>query len=91
MTPELRNRGWKVNHKRVERLMRVHGIVGVHKPAKLKTTIPAEHDPPLPDLIGRRFAPVHPAVPTYLMTWAVQLRRNSQQLLPQPELLGECK
>ena len=31
MTPELRDRGWAVNHKRVERLMRVHGIVGVHK------------------------------------------------------------
>jgi hypothetical protein len=25
---ELRRRGWTVNHKRVERLMRTHGIVG---------------------------------------------------------------
>ena len=25
---ELRRRGWTVNHKRVERLMRAHGIVG---------------------------------------------------------------
>lgn len=42
MTPELVERGFNVNHKRVERLMRVHGIVGVHKPAKVRTTIPAE-------------------------------------------------
>jgi hypothetical protein len=57
MTPELRDRGFCVNHKRVERLMRVHGIVGVHKPAKVRTTIPAEDNPPMPDLIGRRFDP----------------------------------
>jgi len=57
MTPELRERGFVVNHKRVERLMRIHGIVGVHKPAKVRTTIPAEDNPPMPDLIGRRFAP----------------------------------
>jgi transposase InsO family protein len=57
MTPELRERGFVVNHKRVERLMRIHGIVGVHKPAKVRTTIPAEDAPPMPDLIGRRFAP----------------------------------
>jgi transposase InsO family protein len=57
MTAELADRGWQVNHKRVERLMRAHGIVGIHKPAKVRTTIPAEHAPALPDLVGRRFAP----------------------------------
>jgi transposase InsO family protein len=62
MTPELRERGFEVNHKRVERLMRVHGIVGVHKPAKVRTTIPAEDNPPMPDLIRRRFAPGEPDV-----------------------------
>ena len=62
MTPELRERGLEVNHKRVERLMRVHGIVGVHKPAKVRTTIPAEDNPPMPDLIGRRFNPGEPDV-----------------------------
>jgi transposase InsO family protein len=62
ITEELVGRGWRVNHKRVERLMRVHGIVGVHKPAKVRTTIPAEDAPPLPDLIGRRFAPGEPDV-----------------------------
>jgi transposase InsO family protein len=57
MTAELQNQGWVVNHKRVERLMALHGIVGVHKPAKVRTTIPAEDAPPLPDLVGRRFKP----------------------------------
>jgi len=62
MTVELGNRGWQVNHKRVERLMRVYGIVGVHKPAKVRTTIPAEDCPPLPDLVQRNFAPGKPDV-----------------------------
>lgn len=62
ITPELRDRGWVVNHKRVERLMRLHGIVGVHKPPKVRTTIPAEDTPPLPDLITRRFDPGAPDV-----------------------------
>ena len=62
MTEELARRGRVVNHKRVRRLMRVHGIVGVHKPAKVRTTIPAEEHPPLPDLVGRRFAPAAPDV-----------------------------
>ena len=62
MTVELANQGVVVNHKRVARLMRVHGIVGVHKPAKVRTTIPAEHNPPLPDLHGRRFDPGMPDV-----------------------------
>jgi transposase InsO family protein len=62
MTEELAHRGRVVNHKRVRRLMRVHGIVGVHKPAKVRTTTPAEEHPPLPDLVGRRFAPAAPDV-----------------------------
>ena len=62
VTEELARRGRCVNHKRVERLMRHHGIVGVHKPAKVRTTIPAEDAPPLPDLIGRRFNPGKPDV-----------------------------
>jgi putative transposase len=62
MTVELSNRGSVVNHKRVERLMRVHGMVGVHKTAKVRTTIRAEHNPPLPDLVGRRFDPGIPDV-----------------------------
>jgi putative transposase len=62
ITTELVRRGRTVNHKRVERLMRVNGIVGVHKPARVRTTIPAEDAPPLPDLVGRRFDPGAPDV-----------------------------
>jgi transposase InsO family protein len=62
MTVELTSQGWVVNHKRVERLMRAHGIVGVYKPATVRTTIPAEHNPPLPDLIQRDFTVGHPDV-----------------------------
>jgi hypothetical protein len=32
VTAELRRRGWHVNHKRVERLMAAHGIIG-HRPS----------------------------------------------------------
>lgn len=42
MTMELNNLGWEVNHKRVERLMRVHGIVGIPKRRTVRTTIRAE-------------------------------------------------
>ena len=62
ITPVLRRAGAPVNHKRVERLMRVHGIAGVFKPAKVRTTIPDEENPPIPDLIGRGFAPGRPNV-----------------------------
>jgi putative transposase len=36
--------------------------VGVHKPTRVRTTIPAEDAPPLPDLIGRGFDPGAPDV-----------------------------
>jgi len=42
--------------------MRLHGIVGVHKPAKVRTTIPAVGVAPMPDLIGLRFNPGAPDV-----------------------------
>lgn len=62
MAVELQNRGWVVNRKRVERLMKLHGIVGAHKPARVRTTIPAENNPPLPDLVKRNFKPGAPDV-----------------------------
>ncbi|MCB9389367.1 MAG: transposase [Acidimicrobiia bacterium] len=71
MTPELRSLGHAVNHKRVARLMRLHGIVGVHKPAKVRTTIPAQDAPPLPDLVGRRFDPGQPDV-----AWVGDIERH---------------
>lgn len=60
VTKELRRQGYCVNHKAVERLMRVNGIVGVAPRRKVRTTIPFEDAPPLPDLVGRRFAPGEP-------------------------------
>ncbi len=62
MTRELADRGVEANHKRVERLMRENNLVGVHKRRKVRTTIPAEENPPVPDLVGRRFAPGEPDV-----------------------------
>jgi len=61
MTDELRSRGHCVNHKRVERLMAEHGIYARDgRRRKLRTTIPDVSAPPLPDLVGRRFAPGEP-------------------------------
>jgi hypothetical protein len=54
---ELRRKGRAVNHKKVERLMREHSIHGVFKARKVRTTIAAEDNPPIPDLVGRRFDP----------------------------------
>jgi putative transposase len=62
MTAELRRRGRRVNHKRVERVMRDNEIVGLTERRRVRTTIPAEDAPPLPDLVERRFAPGAPDV-----------------------------
>ena len=54
---ELRRRGWRVNRKRVERLMRTHGIVG-HRPRRRRgLTKPDAGAAPVPDLLGRLFDP----------------------------------
>ena len=57
MTAELANQGCVVNHKRVERLMREHGMVGIPKRRTVRTTIPADDAPKIPDLVGRLFGP----------------------------------
>jgi putative transposase len=54
---ELRRRGWSANHKRIERLMRQHGIVG-HRPRRRRSlTRQDTAAPPAPDLLGRLFDP----------------------------------
>lgn len=73
VTAALRRAGWRINRKRVERLMRTNDIVGLHQRRKLRTTIPAEQAPPVPDLLGRGFTPGRPDVAwcgdiTYLRT-----------------------
>lgn len=57
VTHELRRRGRRVNHKRVERLMCRQGLVG-HRPRRRRgLTRPDEQAPPIPDLVGRLFDP----------------------------------
>lgn len=52
---ELRRRGWTVNHKRVERLMRERHIVGISRRRRRSLTKPDATAAPEPDLIGRDF------------------------------------
>jgi transposase InsO family protein len=62
VTAELRRCGWRANHKRVERLMRAHGIVG-HRPRRRRSlTKPDAGAAPAPDLLGRLFDPDRPDV-----------------------------
>ena len=55
ITAELRDAGRKINHKRVERVMRIFGIAGVHLRRKVRTTVPAPSHQRVPDLIRRDF------------------------------------
>lgn len=55
VTAELRDTGRPVNHKRVERVMRRHGIVGMHLRKKVRTTIPEPSHQKVGDLLGRDF------------------------------------
>ncbi|GAA4511526.1 hypothetical protein GCM10023096_18210 [Nonomuraea ferruginea] len=55
VTAELRAQGRRVNHKRVARVMRCFGIVGLHLRKKVRTTVPEPSHHKVPDLIGRDF------------------------------------
>jgi putative transposase len=59
---ELVRRGWRVNHKRVERLMRIHGIVGFRPRRRRSLTRQDRGMAPAPDLLGRLFDPDRPDV-----------------------------
>jgi putative transposase len=54
---ELGRRGWRVNHKRVERPMRTHGIVGFRPRRRRSLTRQDRGLAPAPDLLGRLFDP----------------------------------
>ncbi|MEV0495452.1 IS3 family transposase [Streptomyces atratus] len=56
VTAELKDAGRRVNHKRVERVMRTFRIVGLHLRKKVRTTIPEPSATPVPDLLRRDFA-----------------------------------
>lgn len=60
VTAELRDRGHRVNHKRVERLMKAHHIAGIRTRRPKRTTTPARTKSKLPDLLGRDFTPGAP-------------------------------
>lgn len=45
----------RVNHKRVARVMREHGIRGYHRRRRVRTTIPEQANATVPDLLGRDF------------------------------------
>ena len=73
VTAELADQGRIVNHKRIERLMRIYDIVGYTPKKRTVTTIPyAEHR--IPDLVQRNFIPDGLDVTwagdiTYIRTW----------------------
>jgi len=60
VTKELRRRGYCTNHKRVERLMAEHGVVGVTPRRFVRTTLPAPYAEDLPDLVQGDFSPGQP-------------------------------
>ena len=73
VTRELRRQGRCVNHKRVERLMRINDIVG-YTPKKHRTTTIPDGEHRIPDRIGRDFTPIAPDVTwcgdiSYIRTW----------------------
>jgi putative transposase len=75
---ELRHRGVRVGRKRVERLMRRHGLSGLVKRRRRKTTIRVPGVRPAPDLVGRDFRPAEPnrlwvADLTEIQTWEGKL------------------
>ena len=57
---ELRHRGVRVSRKRVERLMRRHGLCGSVRRRRAKTTIRVHGVRPAPDLVRREFRPTEP-------------------------------
>jgi transposase InsO family protein len=60
VTDELRRRGRRVNRKRVERIMRERGIVGITRRRRRSLTRQDATAAPAPDLIGRDFTAAAP-------------------------------
>jgi transposase InsO family protein len=55
VTAELRETGTRVNHKRVARVMRSHGIAGIRLRRRVRTTVPDPASTVVPDLFQRNF------------------------------------
>jgi len=74
MTPALRAKGLCINHKRVERLMQKHQIVGHTPKRRVITTIPAEDADNVTDLVKRDFVKPQADIAwcgdiSYIRTW----------------------
>jgi putative transposase len=70
----LRKQGFRVSRKRVARIMRTRGWVGVSPSRSFKTTTPDQTAAPAPDLVDRHFNPDAPNMVwagdiTYVRTW----------------------
>lgn len=52
--------GRRVNHKRVARVMRQHGLAGIRLRKRVKTTVPDQSGRRFPDLLGRDFTAGEP-------------------------------
>ena len=92
VTCELRRQGRCVNHKRVERLMRIHDIVG-YTPKKHRTTTIPDGEHRIPDRIGRDFTPIAPDVTwcgdiSYIRTWEGFLYLSFVEDLASRRILG---
>lgn len=92
VTVELRHRGWAVNHKRVERLMRIHNIVGYAPKQKRVTTIGGgAHG--IADRVRGDFVPDAPDVTwcgdiSYIPTWEGFLYLSFVEDLASRRVLG---
>ncbi len=60
VTAELRGNGARVNHKRVARVMRAHGIVGIRLRRRVRTIVPDPASTLVPDLFQRDFTAPQP-------------------------------
>jgi hypothetical protein len=92
VTIALGKRAWVVNHKRVERLMRIHDIVG-YTPKKHRTTTIPNGGHHLPDRVGRNFTPTELDVTwcgdiSYIQTWEGFLYLSFVEDLASRRILG---
>jgi len=92
VTVELHNRGFAINHKRTERLMRIHNIVG-HTPKKRRTTTIGGAEHRIPDRVQRDFIPDGLDVTwcgdiSYIATWEGFLYLSFVEDLASRRILG---
>lgn len=60
VTAELREKGRRVNEKRVARILRTFSITGIRLRRRMRTTVPGPTAPQVPDLFGRDFTATEP-------------------------------